>query len=328
MNIFWEKKRVFITGATGLVGSWLMQALIDRKADVVALIHDTPADRLTCRGTFDQQVEFVSGSLEDLDALERAIHKYEIDTVFHLGAQTIVGTALRNPLGTFEANIRGTYHLLEACRRSFGLVRRIVVASSDKAYGSSDRLPYVEDMPLCGKHPYDVSKSCTDLLALSYAHTYRLPVAIARCGNIYGGRDMNWSRIVPGSIRSFLLGTPPLIRSNGLYTRDYVYVEDAVEAYLLLAEQLDRSDVEGEAFNFGPEAPSSVLEIVGAIQGLMGCEHIQANILGCASNEIEHQSLNADKAKERLRWRSRYPLKEGLKRTIDWYKNYLIKGIR
>lgn len=319
---------MFVTGATGLVGSWLMEALVSKKANVIAFIHDTPPDLSICRKGAEQQIAFIRGALEDLASIERAINKYEIDTVFHLGAQTIVGTALRDPLGTFEANIRGTYHVLEACRRYPGLVKRIVVASSDKAYGSSEQLPYLEDMPLCGRHPYDVSKSCTDLLALSYAHTYRLPVAIARCGNIYGGRDLNWSRLVPGTIKSFLARESPVIRSDGMYTRDYVYVEDVVDAYLGLAEQLNRSDIQGEAFNFGPEKPYNVLEIVHAIQELMGCGHILPNVLRCASNEIKHQSLNAAKAKEKLCWQPRYGLKEGLGRSIDWYKNYLSMGLK
>jgi CDP-glucose 4,6-dehydratase len=258
-----------------------------------------------------------------MDSIERAINENEIETVFHLGAQTIVGTALRNPLSTFEANIRGTYQLLEVCRRHQSLVKRIVVASSDKAYGTSPVLPYTEEMPLIGKHPYDVSKSCTDLLAMSYYHTYDLPIVIARCGNIYGGGDLNWSRIVPGTIRSFLGGISPEIRSDGTFSRDYIYVQDVVDAYLLLAQTVKREDVRGGAFNFGPGRPYTVLEIVQAIQILMNRTELKPTILGTAKAEIQHQSLSSKKAASVLGWKPQHSLEQGLVETIKWYENYL-----
>ncbi len=322
---FWKGKRVFITGATGLVGSWLTKALVEKQAYVAVLLRDHDPQSELFRSGVIQKTTAVQGSLEDYQSLERAINDHEIDTVFHLGAQTIVGAAHRQPLATFEANIRGTYHLLEACRKQPTLVQRIIIASSDKAYGSSDILPYTEEMPLNGRHPYDVSKSCADLLALTYFNTYHLPLIIARCGNIYGGGDLNWSRLIPGTIRSFLNQEAPVIRSDGNFTRDYVYVEDAVNAYLLLAEHSDKSNIQGEAFNFGPAQPYSVLQIVEAIQKLMGAFDIHPQICNQAKGEIKHQSLNSDKAREKLSWSPQFSLEQGLLSTIQWYENYFSK---
>ncbi|MBX9743629.1 MAG: GDP-mannose 4,6-dehydratase, partial [Chlamydiales bacterium] len=230
--------------------------------------------------------------------------------------------AFRNPLQTFESNIRGTYNLLEACRRRGRTIQRILIASSDKAYGESEVLPYVETMPLKGKTPYDVSKSCTDLIALSYASSYQLPVVIARCGNVYGGGDLHWSRIIPGTIRNILRGEPPLIRSNGKLTRDYLYVQDAVKAYLLMAMNADRENVCGEAFNFGPRKPSTVLEIVEILQKIMGSSS-KPIILHGASTEIRNQVLDSSKASQILGWSSEYSLIEGISETIKWYEHYL-----
>jgi CDP-glucose 4,6-dehydratase len=230
-------------------------------------------------------------------------------------------------LPTFEANIRGTYNLVEACRVHRSLVKRVVIASSDKAYGDSLRLPYTEDMPLLGRHPYDVSKSCTDLLALSYAHTYEIPVAVARCGNIYGGGDLNWSRIVPGAIRSAWLGERLKIRSNGLYTRDYIYVKDVVEAYLLLAERCNDEGVRGEAFNFSPETRISVIDIAKQVLRLMGRTDLDPIILDEARSEIRDQYLDASKARERLGWQATYDLERGLQETVAWYQQYLAASL-
>jgi CDP-glucose 4,6-dehydratase len=322
-NNFWNQKRVLITGATGLVGSWLIKSLTDKNAYVVALIRDADPQSNFFRENLAPYTTIVNGALENLYALERAINEHEVDTVFHLGAQTIVGTALRNPLPTFEANIRGTYNLLECCRLHRSLVKRIVIASSDKAYGSSPQLPYTEEMPLKGEHPYDVSKSCTDLLALSYYHTYQLPIGIARCGNIYGGGDLNWSRIIPGTIKKLYNREAPEIRSNGLFTRDYIYVKDVVLAYLELAEQLNRESIQGEAFNFGPNQPYTVLDIVNRIQLIMGLSDIRPKILNQAQAEIKDQTLSSKKALELLSWEPTYSLNDGLKETIEWYKFYL-----
>jgi CDP-glucose 4,6-dehydratase len=312
MSSFWKFKKVLVTGATGLVGSALTHALIEKKAHVVALIRD--------HGPFPQ-VEQVQGDLADFASIERAINEHEIDTVFHLGAQAIVQTALRSPLSTFESNIRGTYNLLEACHRHKSLVKRVIVASSDKAYGASPTLPYTEEMPLCGRSPYDVSKSCADLISLSYFHTYQLPVVIARCGNIFGPKDLHWNRLIPGTIRSFLLDEAPLIRSNGKLTRDYIYIEDVVDAYLLLGENCQ--DMQGQAFNFAPNRPSSVLEIVSTLQRLMGAFHLEPKILNQAEHEIQDQLLSFEKARTLLNWAPKFSLEEGLCKTIEWYSSHL-----
>ena len=271
-------------------------------------------------------VRTVRGELEDHLLLLRALNEYEIDTVFHLGAQTIVGTAARSALSTFEANIRGTWNLLEACKACSRFVQRVVVASSDKAYGSHDVLPYTEDFPLQGRFPYDVSKSCTDLITFSYYHTNRLPVAVTRCGNLFGGGDLNFNRLIPGTIRSALLGEAPLIRSDGTFVRDYFYVRDAVDAYLQLAERLPDERFMGEAFNFGTETPMSVVELVGRILAVMGMEELQPRILNEASHEIPKQYLDCTKARRMLGWRPSYSLDEGLAATVAWYREWLARS--
>lgn len=325
---FWVDKKVLVTGATGLVGSWLVKTLLQKKARVVALIRDMdPMSELIQSGDI-HNCTVVNGALEEYSSCERAINEHEVDTVFHLGAQTIVGTALRNPLQTFESNIRGSYNLLEACRVHKNLVKRIVVASSDKAYGSSLQLPYTEEMPLKGEHPYDVSKSCTDLLSFSYYRTYGLPIAIARCGNIFGGGDLNWSRIIPGTIKSLYFGQSPLIRSNGLFTRDYIYVKDVVGAYMRLAEQVEKEEVQGQGFNFGPNRPYTVLEIVDELQKLMNKKNLQPNILNSAKAEIKDQTLCSKKAEKILCWKPVHTLESGLKETISWYETKLAAAIR
>jgi CDP-glucose 4,6-dehydratase len=322
MEKFWKEKRVLVTGATGLVGSWLNKKLVEEGAYAVTLVRDPDPQSEFFRSGVSRNTTIVQGALEDFASVERAVNEHEIDTVFHLGAQTIVGTALRSPLSTFESNIRGSYNLLEACRRHSSLVKRVIIASSDKAYGSSDILPYTEEMPLGAKHPYDVSKSCTDLLAFSYYHTYGLPIVVARCGNIFGGGDLNWSRIIPGTIRNYYLDEAPVIRSDGTLTRDYVYVEDVVNAYMLLAANLHRDTVKGQAFNFGPNAPYSVLEIVGMLQKLMHRHHLAPKILNISKAEIHDQSLSSEKARLVLNWSPTYTLEEGLTKTIEWYQNY------
>jgi len=319
----WRGRRTLVTGATGLIGSWLVKRLLKEGAYVVALIRDWDPQSELLRSGDVARVSVVTGALEEFGALERAINEQEIDTVFHLGAQAIVGTALRSPLPTFEANIRGTYNLLEACRVHSTLVRRVVVASSDKAYGEAATLPYTEDMACNGRHPYDVSKSCADLIALTYAHTYGLPVAVARCGNVYGGGDLNWSRIVPGTIRSILADGRPLLRSDGRSLRDYIYVSDVVDAYLLLAEGAAEEGVRGEAFNFSAGMPMTVLEIARKIGELMGRPDLEAVVLNQAEFEIKDQYLDSGKAKRVLSWAPKHTLEEGLGETIGWYRAWL-----
>lgn len=320
---FWTNKKVLVTGATGLVGTWLVKLLLAKKCHVVALVRDWNPQSALLRSDEINLLHVVTGELQSYATVERAINEYEIDTVFHLGAQTIVGAAFRSPLETFESNIRGSYMLLEACRQHASLVKRIVIASSDKAYGVSLQLPYTEDMPPLGRHPYDVSKSCTDLIAQTYFHTYQLPIVIARCGNIYGGADLNWSRIIPGTIKNLLADKRPLIRSDGSMTRDYIYVQDVVQAYLVLAESLHITKVRGEAFNFGPNQPCSVLSMVEKICHLMNRSELTPIILNQVKAEIPHQYLCASKAQKYLNWTMQYSLEEGLKETINWYENYL-----
>lgn len=321
--MIWRGKTVLVTGATGIVGSWLCRRLVDQGAEVVVLVRDwDPRSELVRSGTI-QACRVVQGALEDYASLERAVSEHEIGTVVHLGAQAIVGVALRSPLPTFEANIRGTYNLLEACRVHRSLVQDIVVASSDKAYGDSDLLPYTEDMPLQGRHPYDVSKSCADLLAHTYAHTYGLPVAVARCGNIFGGGDLNWSRIVPGTVRAALEGRRPVLRSDGTNIRDYIFVDDVVEAYLLLAARSHEGGIRGGAFNFSLEGRVSVLEITRAVLRAMGREDLEPDIAATAKAEIQDQYLDSTKARTRLGWRPVHDLTSGLARTIPWYRDYL-----
>jgi len=279
-----------------------------------------PESRMVRTGVLER-VNVVRGELEDAALLTRALNEYEIDTVFHLGAQTIVGTAARSAASTFESNIRGTWNVLEAAKTCSSLVERVVIASSDKAYGAHDRLPYTEDMPLEGRYPYDTSKSCADLIALSYFHTYRLPVAITRCGNLFGGGDLNFNRLIPGTIRSALRGEAPIVRSDGKFVRDYFYVRDAVSAYLRLAEKLTEGFA-GEAFNFGNETPVSVMELVQQILCLMGQSSLRPVILNQANNEIPCQYLDCSKAKRLLGWASEFGMEEGLRETISWYREY------
>lgn len=320
---FWEGKRVFVTGAAGLLGSWMVEELLERGAYVTCLIRDwVPSSRLVGSG-LDGRANLVFGELEDYALLLRVLNEFEIDSVFHLGAQTIVGTASRSTLSTFESNVRGTWNLLEACRVCPKLIERIVFASSDKAYGSHDNLPYTEDMALQGRFPYDVSKSCSDLIAQSYFHSFGLPIAITRCVNLFGGGDLSFNRLVPGTIFSALKGERPIIRSDGKFVRDYFYVLNAVEGYLKLAERMPSEDTNGEAFNFGYGEPLTVLELVDEILSVMGRTDLEPLILNEASNEIREQYLDCSKAQQLLDWKPNYDRREGLKLTVEWYRQYL-----
>jgi CDP-glucose 4,6-dehydratase len=320
---FWTDRPVFVTGATGLLGSHLVAQLVAAGAQVVCLVRDRVAKSHLHRLGLHDRVVVVSGALEDYPLLERSLNEHEIETVFHLGAQTIVGTANRNPMSTWESNVRGTYYLLEACRRNSQLVKRILVASSDKAYGVQSVLPYDEESPLIGRFPYDCSKSCADLITQSYHLSYQLPTCITRCGNLFGPGDLNWNRIVPGTIRSLLRQERPVIRSDGSFVRDYFYVEDAAAAYLELAEQMDRPEVVGQAFNFSLEQPLMVIELTQQIIAAMNSS-LEPVILGQAHNEIPEQYLSSNKARKLLDWRPRHGLAEGLQRTIAWYRDFLL----
>jgi CDP-glucose 4,6-dehydratase len=322
---FWQDRPVFVTGATGLLGSWLTKRLVELRADVVCLVRDWVPQSELVRSQQIELMKVVRGDVRDQRLLEQVLGEYEIDTVFDLAAQTIVPIANRNPLSTFETNTGGTWKLLEACRRS-PTVRQIVMASSDKAYGEHEALPYTEETPLQGRHPYDVSKSCADLIAQAYAVTFGLPVAITRCGNFYGGGDLNWNRIVPGTIRSLLRKVHPVIRSDGRHIRDYFYVEDAAAANILLAECLaEKQTLRGEAFNFSYERPLSVLEMVDLILRLMHSD-LKPEIRNKGTNEIPKQYLSAAKARRALDWKPCVTLEEGLSRTIEWYRALLGEG--
>ena len=319
---FWQDRPTLVTGGTGLLGGWLVRRLLDAGADVVCLVRDWAPQSEFVRARLIDRVKVVNGDVRSQSLLERVLGEYEIDTVIHLAAQTIVGIANRNPVSTFKTNIGGTWALLEACRRS-PTVKQIVVASSDKAYGEHKQLPYNEDAPLTGRHPYDVSKSCADLIAQSYAATYDLPVAVTRCGNFYGGGDLNWNRIVPGTIRSVLRGQRPVIRSDGKFVRDYFYVEDGAAANLVLVEQLSRDNrLWGQAFNFSNESQVTVLEVVDRILKTMGSD-FEPDVRNEAVNEIREQYLSAAKAREVLGWKPLFTLDDGLRHTIDWYREFL-----
>jgi CDP-glucose 4,6-dehydratase len=318
---FWLDRPTFVTGGTGLVGSWLVRRLIEAGADVVCLVRDWVPQSELVRTNLMEQVKVVRGDIRERETVERTLGEYEIDTVIHLAAQTIVTIANRNPLSTFETNIAGTWNLLESCRRSPS-VKQIVIASSDKAYGDQETLPYNENTPLQGRHPYDVSKSAADLIANTYAASFDLPVAITRCGNFYGGGDLNWNRIIPGTIRSILRGQNPIIRSDGKYIRDYFYVEDGAAAYMLLAEKLaEHPELKGEAFNFSNEIQVTVCEIVEHILRLMNSD-LKPEIRNETANEIRHQYLSAEKARRVLNWHPLFQLDEGLKKTIEWYRKF------
>lgn len=319
---FWRHRSVLVTGATGLLGGWLVEALLARGASVVCLVRDgVPQSRFHTDG-IDRRVITCQGDVTDQVTLERVIGEHEVRSVFHLAAQTIVGIANRNPVSTFQSNVAGTWAVLEACRRS-PLVSEVVVASSDKAYGEQVDLPYREDAPLQGRSPYDVSKSCADLLAQSYAATWATPVVVTRCGNFFGGGDLNWNRLIPGSIRSLLAGEPPLVRSDGTFVRDYVYAEDGAEAYIRAAEALSANrGLAGRAYNFSLERPLTVLQMVKLIVEATGVA-LEPVILNEATNEIRAQYLDSTRARQELGWAPKVGLEEGLRRTVDWYRNHL-----
>ena len=324
-NGFWHGRSVFVTGATGLVGSWLVPRLVEQGAEVAALIRDRVPNSRLIREHWLEKISVADGSFTDAALLRRVMAEYAVDTVFHLGAQTLVGVAKKDPVGTLEANVQGTWNILEAARQC--QVRQVVIASSDKAYGDSTELPYVETQALRGRFPYDVSKSCVDLISQMYAATFAVPVAIARCGNLFGGGDLNFSRTVPGVIQATLLGEPFRIRSDGHYVRDFLYVEDAVEAYLLLAEKLAADpSLRGEAFNFGLEVRLTVLELVQMVLERMGRTELKPVIENTASAEIREQYMSVEKARRVLDWFPRYGMDEGLKRTISWYRSFLGAG--
>lgn len=319
---FWRGRPVYLTGATGLLGGWCARALVAEGAKVICLVRDWVPESQLLSTDLQNKVTLVRGDLLDASLQERVLAEYEVQVVLHLAAQTIVGIANRSPLGTFDTNIRGTWQLLEAIRH-LPHIKATIVASSDKAYGDQPVLPYDEAMPLQGLHPYDVSKSCADLITQTYAHSYGLNVAITRCGNLYGGGDLNFNRIVPGTIRSALWNESPLIRSDGKMVRDYIFAEDAALAYLSLAQQMVDSPKPGEAFNFSYEQPMTVMEVVATILKTMNREDLVPTILNEANNEIMEQFLSSTKARQMLGWMPAFGLEEGMKKTVAWYQSFL-----
>lgn len=324
---FWRGRSVLVTGCTGVLGSWLTAKLVELGADVVGLIRDSiPNSQLMRSGTI-HKIKVVHGSITDDYVVNRIFPEYEIQTCFHLAALTVVGVANRAPVPAFEANIRGTWVMLEAARQ-WGKVEEFLFASSDKAYGSHEVLPYTEDAPLQGKHPYDVSKSCADLIVRAFAHTYSMNTAVTRCANMYGGGDLNWNRIVPGTMRSALLNEPPLVRSDGTMKRDYLYVKDAVNAYLTLAEALHKNPDthRGQAYNFGLDKPLTVLEMVNSILQISDHPELKPVILNQATNEIQNQYLSSTKAHQLLNWQPHYTLEAALQETMGWYADVVLGG--
>lgn len=319
---FWLDRPCLITGASGFLGGWLVKRLLAVGAELVCPLRDWVPGSQLIRDDLADKVNLVRGDITDQQLMERVLGEYEIKTVFHLAAQTIVTIANRNPVSTFESNIRGTWTLLEACRRSPS-VEQVIIASSDKAYGKQDILPYHEDLPLKGIYPYDVSKSCSDLVAQSYYLTYRVPLAITRCGNFYGGGDLNWNRIVPGTIRSVIRGQRPVIRSDGQFVRDYFYIEDGSAAYMMLAEKMhENPELAGEAFNFSNEEQLTVNDLVHLILKVMQ-SNLEPEIRNMASHEIKHQYLSAAKARDMLGWKPLYTMEKGLDKTVKWYWEFL-----
>lgn len=320
---FWRDRRVLVTGANGFLGSWLTRRLVDEGARVVALIRDHVPGANYYRMDLDRQVDEVAGDLCDFETVLRAAAEYEVEYAFHLAAQAIVNVANRSPLSTFNANVRGTWNLLEALRQA-GTLKGVVMASSDKAYGPQAELPYKEDASFNAIYPYDVSKACAELIGRSYFHTYGLPVAVTRLANLYGGGDVNFSRIVPDTVRSVLQGKNPVIRTDGTPERDFLYVEDAADFYLTLARRLPGDGISGQAFNGGHNMPVQILALVKQIIALSGVEGVAPDIQGQDTGhaEIDRQWLDATKAERVLGWVPSVPLEEGLKRTIAWYREY------
>jgi CDP-glucose 4,6-dehydratase len=321
---FWKDRPTLVTGATGFLGQTVSRQLVGFGADVISLVRSSATDRGSASSFLNSNTTVANGDVRDQAGLENLLAKHKIDTVFHFAAQTIVGSANKDPIPTFEANIAGTWAILEACRKA-GSIRQMVLSSSDKAYGEAKSLPYTEELALLGGRPYETSKACADLLAQSYASAFGIPVAITRCGNFYGPGDFNWSRIVPGTVRSVVKGERPLIRSDGLFVRDYFHIQDGASANLLLAEKLAGDPtLKGQAFNFSNETYVTVLDLVKKILAYMNSS-LEPDVRNEASNEIRNQSLSAQKARRILGWKPHFTLDERLGQTIDWYVDYFSK---
>tara|TARA_Y100000310_G_scaffold262419_1_gene272079 strand:- start:3741 stop:4715 length:975 start_codon:yes stop_codon:yes gene_type:complete len=322
-KISWKNTNVLVTGADGFIGSHIAKALVEKGARVVTIARDIKKTNNMDILDLKDKIDIVRGDIINLEDCERAINEYDIEFCFHIAAQAIVGPANRSPLSTFGSNIKGTWNILETCRTS-KTIKGIIIASSDKAYGQQKKLPYTEDSPLNGYFPYDASKACAEIIARSYFMTYNLPLAITRNANTYGPADMNMSRIIPDVITRLVKDEQPIIRSDGNPERDYLYIKDSVNAYLILAENLHRKEVVGQAFNFGTGKPISVLDLYKKMIKIVG-KDVKPKILGQAKNEIDRQYLDSSKAKKVLGWEPEYDIDSGLKETIEWYKKYFSK---
>lgn len=322
---YFKNKKIFVTGASGFIGSHLVKSLLKQQAEIICLVRDFVPNSMFFTKELDKKVIIVKADLEDYFSIERTINEYQPESIIHLGAQTIVGTANCSPIGTFNSNIKGTWNLLEAARVHDKFIKSIVIASSDKAYGEQEKLPYTEESPLNATNPYDASKACTDILARSYAVTYSIPLSISRCGNFFGGGDLNFSRLVPGTIKSAIFNESPVLRSDGLYIRDYIYVLDAVNAYEVLAKQTEEKKFKGEAFNFSNEVQLTALDFTNKILEKMNKKNLKPIIKNQASGEIKAQHLSAKKARETLGWKSEWGIDKALDETIKWYKEYFSK---
>ncbi len=320
---FWKNKNVFITGADGFIGGWLTKYLVELKSNVYVIVRDLKTKNALDIHDLKNKVTIIQGDITDFQLIKRILNEYKIDTIFHLAAQALVEIANKSPLSTFESNIKGTWTILEATRELRN-IPRIIVASSDKAYGEQKNLPYTEDQKLNGLYPYDASKACADIISRSYSKSYNLPIAVTRNANTYGGGDLNKKRIIPDTIISILKGDDLIIRSDGTPERDYMYIKDAVDCYLTLAENLDKEEIKGNAFNFGTQTPVSVMDVVKEIINISGI-YIKPRIEGKATNEIDRQYLCIEKVKKLLKWEPKYSLKQGLKETYEWYKENLEK---
>ncbi len=319
-NNFWAGKNVFVTGGTGFIGTYLVNELVNNGANVFCLTQEMPKESNFKTFGLDKKTNLIFGSVLDFNLIRISLEKYEIDTVFHLAAQPLVQIALKNPFETIQTNFIGTLNILESCR--LHKTKRIVIASTDKAYGEQEKLPYEETSPLQGKYPYDVSKSCADLISQGYGKTYDMPIAISRFSNVYGGGDLNFDRIVPQTIRHILFDEPILIRSNGKFIREFFYVKDAAKAYLKLAENIESLGLKGEAFNFGTDIPVMLLDLVEKIKKVSGKNNAEIKILNTVKAEIKDQFLSSKKAREKLNWEPEYDLDRGMKETYEWYHKY------
>src|SRR3989344_3942409 len=321
---FWKDKNVFITGGAGFIGTWIIKELVDKGAVVYCLVKEMPKESNFTGLGLDKKVSLIYGDILDINSLKLFFEKYNIDSVFHLAAQPLVQLALKSPLETIETNVMGTLNVLEACRLN-PRIKRILIASTDKAYGSSEKLPYDETFPLRGEYPYDVSKSCVALISHAYGKTYNMPVAITRCSNVYGGGDLNFDRIVPETIKHILFNENISIRSSGKFKREFFYVKDAAHAYVVLAEKIEELGLKGEAFNFGTDKPVVILDLVKNIIDISERKDVKIDILDIAKAEIKDQYLSSEKARKILKWEPKYNLEEGLKETFNWYKEYFKK---